>query len=296
MLKTNEKNLVIMSVQGKVCHPGARRMPGVDADGKPFHLPGTGGIVYNIKVGDPAFGWASDHIEPCVSSMLDEKNRFEAPNSGYVFYACVGNEAIIKSGDAKGKKGVVTGHHGGAEHVMIDFADSVLEKLTHDDKIMIKGYGQGLKLSDLPDITIYNLDPRVLKKMNITVRNKKLRVPVATKIPAQLMGSGTGSLMMTGGDYDIMTTDRKFIAKHGIDKLRFGDFVALIDHDNLYGRSYRKGAITIGIVIHGDCQYAGHGPGVSTLMTAKKPIIEPVINKDANLGKIMGIGRFRKKK
>ncbi|HEC79549.1 MAG TPA: DUF4438 domain-containing protein [candidate division WOR-3 bacterium] len=295
MLRTNEKKLVMMSVQGKVCNPGARRMHGVDAQGKPFHLPGTGGIVYNIKVGDPAFGWEADHIEPCVSSILDEKNRYDSSNTGYVFYACVGNEAIIKTGDAKGKKGIVTGHHGGAEHVMIDFPDSVLEKLTHDDKIMIKGYGQGLKLLDYPDVVIYNLDPRLLRKMGLKAVRGKLRVPVTAKIPAELMGSGTGSLMMTGGDYDIMTTDKKFIKKYQIDKLRFGDFVALMNHDNVYGRSFRKGAVTIGIVIHGDCRYAGHGPGVTTLMSAAKPIIEPVINPNANIAKIMKIGRFRKR-
>lgn len=101
--------------------------------------------------------------------------------------------------------------------------------------------------------------------------------------------------MMGGGDYDIMTTDREFIKNHNIDKLRFGDFVALIDHDNIYGRSFRKGAITIGIVIHGDCLLAGHGPGVSTLLSARKPIIEPIIDPDANIAKILKIGRFRKK-
>lgn len=295
MLRTNEKNLVMMSVQGKVCNPGARHMHSVDADGTAFHLPGTGGIVFNIKVGDPAFGWEADHIEPCVSSMLDEKNRYDGPNSGYVFYACVGNEATVKSGDAKGARGIVTGHHGGAEHVMIDFPEKTLKKLTHDDKIMIKGYGQGLKLLDYPDIKIYNLAPPTLHKMRIKQKGKKIQIPVAAKIPAQLMGSGTGSLMMTGGDYDIMTTDRKFIRKYRLDKLRFGDFVALMDHDNLYGRSYRQGAITIGIIIHGDCRYAGHGPGVSTLLTSSTPIIEPVISPDANLGKILKIGRFRKK-
>ncbi len=295
MLRTNEKKLVIMSVQGKVVNPGGRRSHSVDSAGKPFHLPGTGGIVYNIKVGDPAFGWEADHIEPCASTILDEKKRYDGANTGYVFYACVGNEAIIKTGDAKGKKGTITGHHGGAEHVMIDFPDSVLEKMTLDDKILIKGHGQGLKLLNYPDIAIYNLDPKVLKKMGIKVRNKKLHIPVTAKIPAALMGSGTGSMMMTGGDYDIMTTDRKYIKKHGIDKLRFGDFVALMDHDNIYGRSFRKGAMTIGIVIHGDCLYAGHGPGVSTLLSASKPIIEPVINPSANIARILKIGRFRKK-
>ncbi len=295
MLRTNAKKLVLISVQGKVANPGGPRAHDVDSEGKPFLLPGTGGIVYNIKVGDPAFGWEADHIEPCVSTILDEKNRYDYANRGYVFYACMGNEAIIKSGDAKGKKGVVTGHHGGAEHVMIDFPDSVLEKLAFDDKILIKGYGQGLKLLDYPNIVVYNIDPRLLQKMRIRPKGKKIQVPVTTRIPAELMGSGTGSLAMGAGDYDIMTTDRKFIKRHKIDQLRFGDFVALMNHDNLYGRSFREGAVTIGIVIHGDCQLAGHGPGVSTLLSASKPIIEPVIDPNANIAKILKIGRFRKK-
>lgn len=295
MLRTNTKNLVMMSVQGKVANPWGPRAHEVDSEGRPFLLPSVGGIVYNIKVGDPAFGWEADHIEPGVSTILDEKNRHEFANRGYVFYACVGNQAIIKSGDAKGKRGIVTGHHGGAEHVMIDFPDKTLEKMAYDDKIMIKGYGQGLKLLDYPDVVVYNLDPHLLQQMGMKTKGKKIQVPVTAKIPAELMGSGTGSLMMGGGDYDIMTTDKKFIKKHNIDKLRFGDFVALMNHDNLYGRSFREGAVTIGIVIHGDCLLAGHGPGVSTLLSASKPVIEPVIDTSANIGKILKVGRFRKK-
>jgi len=294
MLKTNEKRLIMMSVQGKVANPGGPRAHSVDAEGNPFLLPGTGGIVYNVKTGDPAFGWEADHIEPCVSTILDEKERYDRPNAGYNFYACIGNEAIVKSGDAKDKKGIVTGHHGGAEHVIIDFPDDVLNKLSIDDKILIRGYGQGLKLLDYPEITIYNLDPRLLQKMEIIKKGNKIQVPVTAKIPAELMGSGTGSLMMGAGDYDIMTTDRDFIKKHRLDKIRLGDVVALMDHDNLYGRSFRKGAITIGIVIHGDCRYAGHGPGVSTLLTSAKSLIEPVIDPDANIAKILKIGRFRR--
>jgi len=295
MLRTNQDKLVMMSIQGKVANPGGPRAHMVDAEGRPFLLPGTGGIVYNIKVGDPAFGWEADHIEPCVSTMLDEKQRWDPPNLGYVFYACIGNEAIVVSGDSKGKKGIVTGHHGGAEHVMIDFPDAVLEKLTLDDKILIKGYGQGLKLLAYPGIAIYNLDPNLFQKMNIRQKGKKIQVPVTAKIPAELMGSGTGSLMMGAGDYDIMTTDRDFIKKHKFDKICLGDFVALMNHDNFYGRSFREGAITIGIVIHGDCLLAGHGPGVSTLLSARTSIIEPVIDPYANIAKIMKIGRFRKK-
>ena len=39
-------------------------------------------------------------------------------------YSCVGNEAKVVSGDAKGAIGYVIGHHGGSEHVIVDFPKS----------------------------------------------------------------------------------------------------------------------------------------------------------------------------
>ena len=170
--------------------------------------------------------------------------------------------------------------------------------MTIDDKILIKGYGQGFKLLDYPDIHVFNLDPILFFKMGITEskRKGKIRVPVARIVPGKLMGSGIGSTSMGTGDYDIMTTDEALIKEIGLDRLRFGDFVAIEDHDNVFGRSYRKGAVTIGIVIHSDCRLAGHGPGVTTLMSSSKPIIEPVIKKSANIADMLRIGRKRPKK
>ena len=265
-LRTNVDKVVKLSVQGKVSYPSGRRNHSVDAEGKPFLLPSIGGISYNVKVGDPAFGWAGDHIEPGVSCIADWEKRFDHPNTSFHFYSCVGNECRVVTGAAKGAKGVVTGHHGGAEHVLVDFADHVLDKLQMEDKFLVRGYGQGLKLLDYPDIQLANLDPGLLFKMSIReIGGGRLEVPVAAIVPGHLMGSGVGSLSMGTGDYDIMTTDRKEIKALGLDKLRFGDVVAITDHDNVYGRSWRKGAVTVGIVIHSDCLVAGHGPGVTTV-------------------------------
>ena len=293
-MRTNKEKLVQMSVQGTVANPGHRRSYGVDAEGIPFLLPGTGGIVYNVKVGDNAFGWAADHLEPCVSTILDEKNKYEYPNSGYHFYSCIGNTAKIVSNDAKGDTGIVTGHHGGAEHIIIDFSDETLEKMRLDDKILIKGYGQGLKLLDYPDIHLFNLDPELLEKWGILEKDGKLEIPVKLIIPGMLMGSGVGSTSMGTGDYDIMTADKKMVKKYKLDTLCFGDFVAIKDHCNIYGRTYYKNAITIGIIIHADCHWAGHGPGVTTLISTKKSkLIVPKIDENANIGKILKIGRYR---
>jgi hypothetical protein len=294
MLKTNVDKVVKLSVQGKVSYPSGSRRHNIDAEGRPFMLPGIGGISYNVKIGDPAFGWAGDHVEPGVSTLVDGEKRYAGPNTSYHFYSCVGNEAVVVTGDAKGKKGVVTGHHGGAEHIMLDFADDVLAKLNMDDKFLIKGWGQGLKLLDYSDIHTYNLDPGLLKKMGIReIKGGKIEVPVAAIVPGHLMGSGVGSTSMGTGDYDIMTTDRAEIAELGLDKLRFGDFVAITDHDNVYGRSWRRGAVTIGIIIHSDCLLAGHGPGVTTLISCAKPFIIPRVDANANLGKLLKIGRYR---
>jgi len=59
--------------------------------------------------------------------------------------------------------------------------------------------------------------------------------------------------------------------------------VAIIDADHSYGRIYREGAVSIGVVVHSDCIISGHGPGVTTVLTSKNGNITPVINENANL-------------
>jgi hypothetical protein len=203
----------------------------------------------------------------------------------------VGNRARVISGEAKGGEGYVIGHHGGSEHVIVDFPREVKEKLTYDDKIIILSQGQGLKLLDYPEIVLFNLDPDLLKKMSLKAAGKrKLQVPVTTMVPATCMGSGIGSSNVATGDYDIVTGDPQSLKEYHLDKVRFGDFVALMDHDNRFGRDYHKGAISIGVVVHSDCLLAGHGPGVTTIMTCATPLIEPVIDPRANLADLLGIG------
>lgn len=294
MLRTNRDRLVEISVQGAVAPHVRKQAFRIDSNGVPFVLPGVGGITYNIKVGDSAFGWAGDHVEPGVSTAAKYDKRGDVENTAYNVLSCIGNRARVVSGDAKGAEGVVTGHHGGIEHVLIDFDNDTLEKLTMDDKILVRACGQGLELLDFPEIHVFNLDPGLLELMAPEGIDGRLRVKVAARVPAVLMGSGIGSSDVASGDYDITTTDKEEIRRLGLDRLRFGDIVALDDCDNLYGRSFRRGAISIGVVVHSDCLIAGHGPGVATILTAASPAIEPVIDAEANIGKYLGVGRYRK--
>jgi hypothetical protein len=295
LLKTNENKLVKMAVQGKPAHPMRFAAFDVDAEGRGHSLPSVGGIVYNVKIGDPAFGWRGEHIEPGVSVILDEEKRTGKQNMALGFLACIGNEARVVSGAAKGAKGTVTGHHGGVEHVLVDFDDRTLEKLTYDDKILIKAAGQGLRIEGASELAVYNLDPLVLKRWGVRFAAKNvLEVPVVLEVPAALMGSGIGHADPGTGDYDITTQDPKAVRRYGLERLRFGDFVAIRDADNTYGRHYYEGAVTIGVVAHSDSFISGHGPGVCTLLSSKQGNIRPRISPNANLAKILKIGRFRK--
>jgi len=166
MVKTNENSVVEFLLQCQPGPPKTRGTWGVDKNGDPFILPGIGGITLNIQVGDPAFGWAGDHLEPGVSCTADTHKPFEHPNVSLQLYACAGNRADVISGEAKGAVGTVIGHHGGSEHVIVEFSRDVKEKLTYDDKIIIRAKGQGLKLVDYPEIQLFNLDPVLLQKMH----------------------------------------------------------------------------------------------------------------------------------
>lgn len=279
MLKTNKERLVMQSVQGKIHSPQGSSPYRVDREGFAWVLPATGGITYNVRVGDPCMGWVGDHIEPGVSI----KNENAQENMALNFLACIGNEARVVSGDAKGAIGYVTGKHGGIDHVLIHFEEEELNKMAINDTILVKAYGQGLAIEELPQVVCMNLDPRVMDRMPLRIENGRLMVPVVTEIPAHLMGSGLGSATAFSGDYDIMTGDPEANEQYGINRLRFGDLVLLRDCDNTHGRQYLKGAVSVGIVVHSDCIKAGHGPGVTVIFSSKTDCIQGVIDPQANL-------------
>jgi hypothetical protein len=295
MLKTNSRFCVIQSVVGGIAHP---RIPLknpylVDQGGGVHVLPGVGGITYNVLVGDSAFSFAGDHVEPGVSMTLDEREKDGASLGALCILACVGNEARVASGEALNARGFVTGKHGGVEHVLVDFAPSVLEKLVVGDRIQIKAFGQGLRLEDFPDVQVMSLDPGLLRRMGVAVRDNRLVVPVTHVIPASIMGSGTGSRHSFSGDYDIQVADKDLVRKYGLETLRLGDVVAIRDADCRFGRSIKSGAITIGVVVHASCVVSGHGPGVTVIMTTSKKLIVPKVEHNANIAHRLGIGRFR---
>jgi len=289
MLRTNREKLVKLSVVGEIASPKKKNVYNISNHGVSCILPGVGGINYNLRVGDFACGWEAEHVEPCVSTTNKENDVRSggAANTAYNILSCIGNQAVVASGDAKGQIGTVTGKHGGIEHVLIDFNPEIVDRLLIGDKIQIKAYGTGLKLLDFPDIKLVNMDPCLLDAINPYVNGGMLEVPVTHVIPASIMGSGLGANQVNSGDYDIQLFDTSIVEQFGLDDLRLGDLVAILDADHSYGRIYRKGAVSVGVIVHANCVTAGHGPGVTSLMTSAIGAFVPKINPKANLASLL---------
>ncbi|MDI3341352.1 MAG: DUF4438 domain-containing protein [Sphaerobacter sp.] len=285
MVRTNNDQLVEMAVWGEVW-PAALRSPyRANAQGEAVVFMGTAGVILNARVGDPAYGWAADHVEPGVSI----RNREDGPEHALHYLACIGNEAIMISGEAAGAKGVVTGEHA---HIMVDFEPEVMERIAIGDRVQIRAIGMGLELLDYPDILVRKISPQLLEAMRIEeIGNGRIRVPVAAVIPGYLMGSGAE----LGADYvdqDLMTNDRETLAQLGLDNLRIGDIVAIQDHDHTYNRGYREGAVTIGLINHADSYMTGHGPGVMDILCCATDKIEYYVDTEnrPNVAAYLGIG------
>ena len=286
-VRINEERLVMQSCLGSIHHPTIQSTGEVKIchDGKLFVSPAVGGITYNVKIGDSVYGMDCDHVEPGVTI----RNPDRSENGALVTLACIGNEAVAVSGDARGAKGIVTGFHGGIDHTIIYFKHDDLVKMLPGDRIMIKAIGQGMRLLDAPEIIPMGIDPYLCGKMNMEVKDGKMIIDVAAKIPSHLMGAGVGCDYCYNGDWDLMTADKEEIKKYNLDKLRYGDIVLLQDCDCTHGRCFRRGAVSIGIVVHSDSVIAGHGPGITTLFACDKPLIEGVISEKANLKDILDL-------
>ncbi len=285
-IKTNKDKLIETAVQA-VVQPARSGDYSPTFDGKPKSDIGMASINYTVSLGDPAYGWASaDHVEPDVTV---QGRDMESPSQcAIAILGCIGNEAEVLSGDARGARGYYIGRHAGSDDLCW-FPKSALEKLTLNDLVQVRARGVGLKIEGFEDVRVNKLSPEVLEGMGIAVEGDHLVVPVVMEVPGHIMGSGVGGPMIEYIDYDIQTTDPATVEEYGLKKIRIGDVIAIRDHYDYYGRGRYEGAVTIGVCIHGWSDYAGHGPGLNPVLSALPGRIKTRIDPDANTAYYLGI-------
>ena len=131
------------------------------------------------------------------------------------------------------------------------------------DRVSIAAYGQGLRLLDHPTVVAKNLDPGFLDTLPIrTLDDGRLQVEVAARVPAAAVGAGAG-MVSEFANTDLMGAyaGQGDDLSLGLETLRLGDLVVLADQDHRYGRGYRPGYLTFGVIC------TGHGPGPSTILS-----------------------------
>jgi uncharacterized protein DUF4438 len=276
---TNAGRLVSQVLTGEVWPALADRHGyRVGPDGQPFVLPGMGGVTLGVHCGDPATGYASDHLEPGASI----RHADPAANMAVQFLSCVGNEVTVTSGPATGATGHVIGQHA---YVLVDFTEAKAAELTTGDAVSITAVGQGLKLTAHPSIVVKNCSPALIAAMpGGTTADGQLEVHVAARIPAEAMGAGIGMISEFAntdlmGAYAGLGEDLSL----GLESLRVGDIVAMPDQDHRFGRGYRPGYLTIGVISTGQCMLFGHGPGPSSLLSGPADAFVIVDDRAANL-------------
>lgn len=285
-IKTNKDELLTIAVEGVVQPPSALAYsPGYD--GKSKLGIGMASINYSVSYGDTTCGWAeADHIEPDVT--IQGRDRQRPMETALAILACIGNEALVVSGEASGSKGIYIGRHAGSDD-KVWFPAEVKEKLTINDRILVKARGVGLRILGFEDVRVNKISPEALEKIGIMVEGNQLVVPVVAEVPGYLMGSGIGGQGIEAIDYDIQTTCPEAVEKFNLKKLRLGDIVAIRDHYDYYGRGRYEGAVTIGVIIHGFSDYAGHGPGVNPILSALPGRIKLKFDPNANMARILGL-------
>lgn len=296
-IRYNADELIEMAVLGEISPPAVRdSVYRVEADGTVRLKPGTGSITYNFRTGDTAVHMAGNHVEPAVSlyNLGAENSRTGNDNRALNALSTIGSRVTVVSGLAAGEQGWVIGKHGGVEHVMVDFDDDdVYEQLVIGDQMQVRSYGVGMELTNVEGVKVMNMSPKLLDAMNDAgagvTTDGRLRIGITHRIPARIMGSGLGRDHAFTGDYDIQFFDAATVEEYDLNSLRFGDIVAIINADSSYGRIYRQGAITVGVVVHGRSESAGHGPGVTTLFTSTEGLIDLYMDNEANLTRLLDL-------
>ena len=290
MVKTNEESLLKVALVGEITHPAEEGAYMTAWDGTSMIGLGRGGINYNVKVGDPCFGWAWG--EKVQSGATADGVGNDREKGSFRSLSCIGNEVRIVDKEAKGGTGVVVGKigymPGGAHHVVLHFDDDILDKLSIGDKVQMKAHGIGLELVDYPGVRVVSTSPKLLKSWGIEEKNGKLHVPVVKVVPAEYVGQGSGGSPAENRNWDLQTQSPD--AVEYLKDLMLGDMVLLEDILTAYGRGYYEGAVTVGVVASGASSSMGQGIGVTVLLTGKEGELQPKLDPNANLTKILILG------
>jgi hypothetical protein len=228
----------------------------VDRDGRPYVAVGDGGMVLGLRLGESVFEHVGDHAAPgaCLVHPSDDACHALAG------LACLGNQVTLRTGDGVGQTGAVLGKRGGGRVIAV-FPQGVLARLRPGDQVAVASCGQGA-VAPVPGVTQMNIAPTALSLFGLGSPGDHLTAGVRALVPSRVVGNGIGRPMAMW-DVDLQVDD----ASEATRSLCFGDLVAISDLDARTNAGYRRGWMSLGVVVHGASPQPGHGPGVTVVLS-----------------------------
>jgi hypothetical protein len=262
-----------VNLVGYVEHPVLGESPyRVDRDGVSYVPVGDGGIVLGLELGDSVFKLAADHAAPGACLLHQDA----AARHALAAFACIGNRAVVRTGAAAGAAGTVIGKRGEEGRVIVEFRPEDLAVMRPSDEVLVQASGQGWRPAGIPPVVaVMNLDPAAFAALPVQVSADGSTVTAAVRcsLPAKLAGNGIGR-PAASWDLDLQLTPADVAASAGaadgagaLPDVLLGDLVALTDIDARYNMGYRRGWLTVGVVVHGASPLPGHGPGITPILT-----------------------------
>jgi hypothetical protein len=225
----------------------------VSRDGAPYVPVGDGGIVLGLRLGDSATAPETDHAAPGAALVHPDP----AAGQALCAQACVGNPVVVRTGAAAGARGAVLGKRGEGERVLAVLAPADLARLRPGDAVSVRVCGQGAA-PPVPGVTAMNAAPGLLDALGVVAGDDVVRVGVRDVWPSRCVGNGIGR------PAPLWSLELSLPDAPG---LVLGDLVGIADLDARFNAGYRRGWMTIGLVVHGGSPLPGHGPGVTVLLT-----------------------------
>jgi len=258
---------VAVNVLGVVEHPALGDTPyRVDADGRPYLPVGDGGLVLGVRLGDPVSAVAGDHVAPGACLVHPEP----AARHALVSYGCIGNPAEVRTGRAAGARGVVLGKRGEDGRLITGFRQPDLARMRPGDQVTVRASGQGWRHTGVPpEVVVLNAAPGLLAALPVAWQGHgPMTVGVRAALPSKLAGNGIGRPAAAWDlDLQLGTGAAGEGQPPGADRLLLGDLVAVTDLDARHNMGFRRGWLTVGVVVHGASPMPGHGPGLTPILT-----------------------------
>ncbi len=274
-----EPRPVAMNLLGVVEQPELGDTPyRVSCEGHSYVPTGDGGIVLGLRLGESAFARDADHAAPGACLVHPD----QAARHALTIYSCIGNQVVIRTGQAAGARGIVVGKRGEAGRVIVSLAQDDLARLRPADQVSVRAFGQGWRPAGFPpEVTVLNTDPAAFAVLPVTAEGGRVIAGVRQTVPSKLAGNGIGR-PAAGWDLDLQLAapgrdagqDRSGTAAGEPAGLLLGDLIAVSDLDARWNMGYRRGWLTVGVVVHGGSPMPGHGPGITPILTGPASALE----------------------